>query len=987
MAEPAATTIRPAIDKPWILKNQKPDNHLPKTRAKSNSQAAIPARAAATFTIRCERKLLVTVNETFSPFYRYLVHPAEVIFATPFTIVYVIVKIGRPDCRLRKDPRGWEPELQQDVALHTVPINTLIKTLDSDLSKGLLEDMAVKRLESIGPNALPEAHGETAIHLFLSQFTDPTVVVLIVAAFVSGVVLGEIIDASVIATIVILNAALGFHQEYRAEKALAALREMSAPTARVIRDGSERVIEARRLVPGDIVVIEAGDKLSADMRAAEAFSLTVNESALTGESHAVTKTPAVSTETVLSLSEQHNMLFTGTAVTSGHGRGLVVATGANTEFGKIAAMINAPEQQTYLQQQLASVGKVLAGIVLAISVLVFLLGLLLHRLPPAQLFLVAVSLAVAAIPEGLPAAVTVALSVAVQNMAKSKAIVRKLHAVETLGSTTVICTDKTGTLTENKMTVSRVLTKTAEFSLDKTNTSPTASQTLAGALLCNDARFGADGPLGDPTEVAILEAAITAGIDAAALGTSRPRVGEAPFDAALKSMTTAHQNGEGVTVFTKGAPEVIIARCNAYQTDAGPQTLLAEQIEYFVSLAENAAADGFRTLAVAYGDLETTPVPDELAQSGGLILLGLLALHDPPRAEAAAAVASCQSAGIKVMMVTGDHPLTARAVALSVGIPSQRLITGAELALLSDEELLGVIREVSVYARTNPADKQRLIAALQSDGEVVAMTGDGVNDAPALRYADIGVAMGQVGTDVAKEASDMVLADDNFATIVKAVREGRHVFDNLSKFILFLLSCNLSEVTVLFTAMMVPWLPIPLLPVHILWINLITDGMPALALGVDPPAPGLMARKPRAKDARILSKGVLMWTAWQGMAISLGALGVFFLIGSFHTPGTAYLRTLVFTTMVFGQLAHAFRFRCPETSVFTRAAFANRPLVLAVAGSVVLQLAVIYLAPLQLVFKTVALDMAGWGVVLAGVAVPLVILDISLPLRRRFINL
>ena len=875
--------------------------------------------------------------------------------------------------------------MKQDIALHAVPVNTLVKTLDSDLSKGLPEGVAIKRLESSGPNALPETHGETAIQLFLSQFADPTVVVLIVAAFVSGAVLREIVDASVIATIVILNAALGFHQEYRAEQALAALREMSAPTARVIRDGSERIIEARGLVPGDIVVIEAGDKLSADMRLAEAFSLTVNESALTGESHAVTKTPALSTKAAQSLAEQRNMLFTGTTVTSGHGRGLVVATGANTEFGKIAEMISAPEPLTSLQKQLASVGKILAGLVLAICVLVFLLGLLLHRLPPAELFLVAVSLAVAAIPEGLPAAVTVALSVAVQNMAKSNAIVRKLHAVETLGSTTVICTDKTGTLTENKMTVARILTKTGEFSIDKINSSPTASQTLVGALLCNDARFGADGPLGDPTEVAILECATTAGIDVAALRTSRPRVGEAPFDAALKSMTTAHQNGERVVVFTKGAPEVIIARCNAYQTDVGPQALLAESIDYFVSLAENAASGGFRTLAVAYRDLEATLPLDELALSEGLILLGLLALHDPPRAEAAAAVASCQSAGIKVMMVTGDHPLTARAVAAAVGIPSQRLLTGAELGLLSDEELLGAIREVSVYARTNPADKQRLVAALQADGEVVAMTGDGVNDAPALRYADIGVAMGQVGTDVAKEAADMVLADDNFATIVKAVREGRHVFENLSKFILFLLSCNLSEVAVLFTAMLVPWLPIPLLPVHILWINLITDGMPALALGVDPPAPGLMTRKPRAKNERILSQGVLMWTAWQGLAISIGALGVFFLVGSFHAPGTAYLRTLVFTTMVFGQLAHAFRFRRPQASVFTRASFANRPLVLAVAGSVVLQLAVIYLAPLQLIFKTVALDTAGWGVVAAGVIVPLIMLDVTLPLHRGLI--
>ncbi len=740
---------------------------------------------------------------------------------------------------------------------HALAVSEVAERLSSDPELGLSTAEAEVRLAANGPNRLDEKPKTPAWRLFVSQYNDFMIYVLLFAVGISAFE-GQVPESIAILAILLLNGVLGFVQEYRAEKALDALKQLSAPIATVIRDGAESDIPAEQLVTGDIVLLEAGDKVPADGRLAEAAALRVVESALTGESKPARKRAEAVPEPDAPLGDQRDMVFAGTAVAVGRGRMIVTATGQATEMGKIADLLAATDDETTpLQKELAIVGKSIAVLVLVIAAIVFFeeawvewskiggsliddLGDPAFRAGLSAGLLVAVSLAVAAIPEGLPAIVTVSLSLGVRKMAERHAIVRKLHAVETLGSTTFICSDKTGTLTKNEMTVKRLMVGlddvrvTSENGLEPAESSPNAEDLallLEMAAANNDARITAAGELvGDPTETALLVAA-----KQLAPGHLRPkRVSEVPFDSERKRMTTVHSVDGALTAYTKGGADVVLALCTHARL-RGEVVPLSEETSSAISAANSRlAASGYRTLAFAVRELEDGLPEHSKDIERDLTYVGILCLVDPPREEVRDAIAECHRAGIHVAMVTGDHALTARAIAADIGLlDTDRVVTGQELEVMSDDELAEQVRDIRVYARVNPEHKLRIVDALKRNGEVVAMTGDGVNDAPALKRADIGIAMGKVGTDVAREAADMVLSDDNFATIVHAVEQGRVVFDNLRKVILFLLSCNMSEVLVVFvTALLSP--SAALLPLQLLWINLVTDGLPALALGVDP---------------------------------------------------------------------------------------------------------------------------------------------------------
>ncbi len=914
-------------------------------------------------------------------------------------------------------------------APYTLPVTDVVSSLATDSAHGLPAAAAAERLERIGPNRLREEQATPAWKIFVRQFADFMIYVLLVAVAIAAWQ-GDVIEALAILAILLLNGVLGFVQESRAQGALAALKQLSAPLATVVRDGVEADIPAEQLVPGDIVLLEAGDSIPADGRLIEAAALRLVESALTGESEAALKDASVITEPGAALGEQAGMVFAGTAVAVGRGRFVVTATGQATQMGRIADMLaEAPEKQTPLQLELDRVGKRIAVIVLVIAAVIFaeeaLVALrLLHetslsaafadaafRSALASSLLIAVSLAVAAIPEGLPAIVTVALSLGVRKMAERNAIVRRLHAVETLGSTTFICTDKTGTLTRNEMAVRRMVVGLDAASISEDARVDAGAATphqadfsllLEMAAANNDARIGAEGKLlGDPTETALLVAAE----NLAPGHRAPPRVDELPFDSQRKRMTTIHDVDGKRVAFTKGGADVVLALCSRAlvrgETVPLDEELLAQVHAENTSLAES----GYRTLAFALRELapaETAagaPTPGEVERD--LTYVGILGLVDPPRAEVPAAIAECRRAGISVAMITGDHALTARAIARDVGLLADssstqpatsprveassppRVITGAELEAMSDDDLTAVARETRVYARVDPEHKLRIVQALKRLGEVVAMTGDGVNDAPALKRADIGVAMGRVGTDVARDASDLVLADDNFATIVHAVEFGRTVYDNLRKVILFLLSCNISEVLVVFTTALIS--PVAtLLPLQLLWINLVTDGLPALALGVDPSEPGVMSRPPRNAAESILSAGRLAQLAWQGLVMTLAALGLYYLVAP-AIPGTtpAAARTMLFTALVLTQLLHAFDFRSADSSVWRVRSLDNRWLVLSLVGSMSLQATIIYVPVLSAIFKTAPLSATQWAAVLAAGLLAIVVMDASKLARRR----
>ena len=785
--------------------------------------------------------------------------------------------------------------------------------------------------------------------MLLAQFTDLMILVLLVAAVISGVV-GDIKDTLVIALIILVNAVIGFTQEFRAERALSALRNLVPARALVVREGRHIEIPVAEIVPGDVVVIEAGNQVPADLRLTDGKQIRISEATLTGESVPVEKfTEAIETAD-LPIGDRRNLAFKGTTVTYGLGRGIAVATGAHTELGKLAGLLGTGvETRTPLQQRLTQFGKRLALVVIAICAVIFATGLARGE-PAVLMFLTAVSLAVAAIPEALPATVTIALAVGARNMAERNALVRRLAAVETLGSVTFICADKTGTLTRNEMQVDIICT--AEGSKRQPDLIPDAepwASLLAAMALNNDAHQAEDGSFfGDPTEVALKRAAAEQGISLRELTDRIPRLAEFAFDSVRKRMTTIHPAETGWIAYVKGAPEAVIDRCTGVAHANGHQPI--DKAKWLAD-AERMAGDGLRVLAIAERRLDAMPEsakPGEVEQA--LSLLGLVGLVDPPRPEAVDAVRSCQTAGITPVMVTGDHPATARAIALRLGMleGGSSVVSGVELGAMSDHELADQITAIRVYARVDPAQKIRVVEALQARGEFVAMTGDGVNDAPALKRADIGVAMGKTGTDVAREAASLVLLDDNFATIIAAVREGRRIYDNIRKVIKFIMTGNSAEIWTIFLAPFLG-LPIPLLPIHILWINLVTDGLPALAMATEPEERGLMHRPPRPPGESVFAGGMWQHMVWVGLLIGgISLLTQAYAIGI----GSPRSQTMVLTVLTVAQLVHVLAIRSDRVSLFRLGLFSNIPLLGAVVLTFVLQMAVIYVPALNPILNT-----------------------------------
>ena len=876
----------------------------------------------------------------------------------------------------------------------------VVEVLESDVQTGLSAAEAQARLAKFGTNELVEKAGRSRRDIILEQMSGVLTLLLLAAALISAV-LGDWVEAVVILIIVVLNAILGYTQEYQAEQSMAALKRMSVPKVRVRRSGAVQEVLATELVPGDVVILETGNIVPADGRVLQSINMRVDEAALTGESEPVDKDDKLVFETDRPLGDRRNMVYSGTIVNYGRGEFMVTETGMETELGNIATLIqNVEEEKTPLQQRLDRLGKVLAYAALGLVAVVVVLGLLRGEADIEELLLTAVSLAVAAVPEALTAVVTISLSLGAQRMLKRQALIRELPAVETLGSVTVICSDKTGTLTLNRMTVTAVDIANHAFNFVQTpdetslvlepventdvtpGTMPTIDLLLIAGALCNDASLvepeTGDGyrVVGDPTEGALVLAAAQIGLDKNALDSAFPRVAEAPFDSVRKRMTTLHSvpknesdmpasllpvwqrrtvaNPPPYLAFTKGAIDGLLDIAANVWVDGELQPFDDAWRTRLLTAHDQMAAKGMRVLGVGVRGWDRQPVETtDAALESELTLVGLFGMIDPPRPEVTDAVADCRTAGIRAVMITGDHPLTARHIAQQIGITdNDRFLTGQELDHLSDTELLQATRDVSVFARVSPEHKLQLIDAFKRQDQIVAMTGDGVNDAPALKKADIGVAMGITGTDVAKGAASMVLLDDNFATIVAAVEEGRVIYDNIRRFIKYLLTCNTSEIAVMLVAPLLG-MPLPLVPLQILWMNLVTDGLPALALGVEPAEKNVMRRPPYSATESVFGRGIVQFILGIGVLMSIIAIVSSYGLWSVGDPKW---QTVLFTTLVFSQLAIAIAARSEVNSVFRIGFFANRYMIMAVVGTVILQLVVIYLPLAQRVFSTVALS-------------------------------
>ncbi len=872
----------------------------------------------------------------------------------------------------------------QNQPWHTLTQDEAYQALNTSPT-GLTGAEAEKRLQETGPNEIQAAKRISAFEILLEQFKNVLILILLAATALS-LLLGHGIESVVIAVIVLFAVALGFVQEYRAERAIEALRQMAAPTATVLRDGKEIEIPARDLVPGDVVLLHTGDRVPADGRLLESINMQVEEAALTGESVPVEKHTRPLEKADLPVGDRKNMVYAGTAVTYGRGRALVVATAMQTEFGKIAQLLQTVETgKTPLQRNLDRVGAVLARVALVVVALIVVLGLLRGQ-PFIDMLIFGIALAVAVVPEALPAVVTISLAIGVQKMVKRNALIRRLPAVETLGSTSIICSDKTGTLTKDEMTARRLYTAGEMFSISGAGYAPEGEfstqdgvlaapdgavrQMLTAATLASDTQLvqtpeGSWDIKGDPTEGALIVAAAKAGLDKATLDAEFPRTAEIPFTSETKRMTTLHQTGERLTAYAKGAPEVILAGCDYVLASDGAQVLDEAARQQIHDQAQALASQALRVLGIASKE----DVSLETAERG-MTFLGLVGMIDPPRPEAKQAIAVCAEAGIRPVMITGDHPLTAQAVAQELGLLSDggRVVTGTELEEMSDEQLERDVESIGVYARVSPTHKLRVVGAWQARGQIVAMTGDGVNDAPALKKADIGIAMGITGTDVTKEAADMTLTDDNFASIVAAVEEGRGVFGNIKKYLMYLLSSNIGEIGLMVGSTLLG-LPLPLTAVQILYVNLATDGLPALALSVDPPEKDLMKRKPRDPRTGIFTRPVVALMTLGGIWSALINLGLFnWALSSGRSLEQAM--TMTFISLVLIQFFKAYNFRSDRHSVLNKP-FANKWLNIAVLWEVVLLVVIVYLPALQGPFGTYALPLADWALV-AGLAVTIV---------------
>jgi len=874
--------------------------------------------------------------------------------------------------------------------------------LSTDLEKGLSSELAKERLKSHGYNELISKEGPTIWQMLLSQFQDFLVLILIGASLVSALI-GEVTDSVVIILIVVLNATLGVVQEFKANKALEALKKMAAPEAKVIRDGKIIEIPARELVPGDLVILEAGNYVPADLRLVESVNLKIEEASLTGESVPVEKNAEIVFNNDVPLGDRSNSAFMSTVVTYGRGKGIVVETGMNTEIGLIAEMLESYEEEsTPLQKKLAELGKILGIASLAICGIVFILGLI-RGVPILEMFMTAVSLAVAAIPEGLPAIVTIVLALGMQRMVKRHSIIKKLHAVETLGSTTVICSDKTGTLTQNEMTAQKVFVngnvysisgegyKTqGEFTLNGKTIDPLADPDLKMLLtigaLCNDAKLeesGSDGDktcriIGDPTEGCLVVGAAKACMCLEELNKSRPRLQEIPFDSDRKRMTTFHPYEDGYIACIKGAPDVMLNLSNRILKNGEILDLTEADREQILEINHEMASQALRVLAFAFkleNELPKDPKPEEVEKD--MIFVGLVGMIDPARPEAKEAIEICKQAGIRPVMITGDYKDTAEAIARDLGMldETSKVLTGTDLDAMSDEELVAVADQVSVYARVSPVHKLRIVEAIKQNNHIVAMTGDGVNDAPALKKADIGVAMGITGTDVAKETADMILTDDNFASIVAAVEEGRVIYANIRKFIFFLLSCNIAEILIIFVAMLVG-LPIPLKPIQLLWLNLLTDAFPALALGMEAKEPDIMEKPPRNPNEPIMDHRMKVQIAIQSIFMTMAVLGVFtFALNTSSNLQVA--QTYAFATLIFSELLRAYTSRSETLSVFKIGVFSNKYMVGGTFISFLLLLLVIYVPALREIFDTVKLSIYDWDIIVLFGMIPFIAAEVS----------